>query len=66
MKKEVLMSITLVGQSCVASYLFSAGLRHAHSVLFSSDRKVTKVLKFPFWLNIFGKISIEIKKQKVT
>ena len=40
------------------SYLFNVGLTHAYSVLFSSNRNETEVLRFPFWLNIFGKISI--------
>ena len=30
------------------SYLFNVGLRHAHSVLFPSDRNETKVLSYPF------------------
>ena len=40
------------------SYLFSVGFTHAYSALFSSSRNETEVLRFPFWLNIFGKISI--------
>ena len=47
------------------SCLFNVGLTHAHSVLFSSDRNETKVLRFPFWLNIFGKISIQLKNRKL-
>ena len=47
------------------SYLINVGLTHVHSVLFSSDRNETEVLRFPFWLNIFGKIYIQIKKRKL-
>ena len=64
MKKEAcfninqLISTTLHRLVRGTSYLFSVGLTHAYSVLFSSNRNETEVLRFPFWLNIFGKISI--------
>ena len=71
MKKEVYFNINQLiwttlhrlvrGTSC----LFNVGLRHGRSVLFSSDRNETEVLRFPFWLNIFGKISIQIKNRKL-
>ena len=48
-----------------ASCLINVGLTNAHSVLFSSDRNETEVLRFPFWLNIFRKISIQIKNRKL-
>ena len=47
------------------NYLFNVGLTHAHSVLFSSNRNETEVIRFPFWLNIFGKIYIQIKNRKL-
>ena len=71
MKKEVCFNInqliwtTLHRLMRGISYLFNVGLTHAHSVLFSSDRNKTKVLRFPFWLNIFWKISIQIKNRKL-
>ena len=46
-------------------YLFNVGLTQAHSVLFSSDRNKTGVLRFPFRLNIFAKIFIRIKNRKL-
>ena len=47
------------------NYLLNVGLTHVHSVLFPSDRNETEVLQFPFWLNIFGKISVQIKTRKL-
>ena len=67
MKKELCFNIdqliwtTLHRLVRGTSYLFNVGLKHTHSVLFSSDRNETEVLRFPFWLNILGKISIQIK-----
>ena len=71
MKKEVCFNINQLIWTTFhrlvrgTSYLFNIGLTHAHSVLFSSDRNETEVLRFPFWLNIFGKISIQIKNRKL-
>ena len=71
MKKEVCFNInqhiwiTLHRLVPGTSYLFNVGLTHWHSVLFSSHRDETKVLKLPFWLRIFGKISIQIKNWKL-
>ena len=71
MKKEVCFNINQLIWTTLhrlvrgTSYLFNVGLTHAHSVLFSSDRNETEVLRFPFWLNIFGKISIQIKNRKL-
>ena len=71
MKKEICFNINQLIWTTLhrlvrgTSYLFNVGLTHAHSVLFSSDRNETEVLRFPFWLNIFGKISIQIKTRKL-
>ena len=71
MKKEVCFNINQLIWTTLhrlvrgTSYLINVGLRHVHSVLFSSDRNETEVLRFPFWLNIFGKISIQIKNRKL-
>ena len=71
MKKEVCFNINQLIWTTLhrlvrgTSYLINVGLTHVHSVLFSSDRNETEVLRFPFWLNIFGKISIQIKNRKL-
>ena len=71
MKKEVCFNINQLIWTTLhrlvrrTSCLFNVGLRHARSVLFSSDRNETEVLRFPFWLNIFGKIFIQIKNRKL-
>ena len=57
------MNLFRVHNIAYASYLSTASLRHAHSLLFSSDRNETKILRFPFWLNIFRKISFQIKTE---
>ena len=38
--------MNLSGRIAKASYLFNDRLRHAHSVLFSSERNETKTLRF--------------------
>ena len=71
-KKEVCFNInqliwTLHRLVRRTSYLFNVGLTHAHSVciVLYSNINETEVLKFQFWLNIFGKISIQIKNKKL-
>ena len=45
-----------------AKYLFNVGLRHAHSVLFSSGRNKAKFwFWFIFWLNTFEEKFFKIK-----
>ena len=67
MKKEVCFNINQLIWTILhrlvrgTSYLFNVDLTHAHSVLSSSDRNQTEVLRFPYLLNIFGKIYIQIK-----
>ena len=69
MKKEVYFNINQLIRATLhrlvrrTSYLFNVGLTHAHSVLFSSDRNETEVSRFSLWLNIFRKISIQIKNK---
>ena len=45
-KKFILILMNLSGNIAKASYLFNDRLRHAHSVLFSSERNETKTLRF--------------------
>ena len=56
--KEVCFDIN---QFIRTSYLFNIGLRHAHALLFSSDRNKTKILRL--WLNIIEKISFHIRAE---
>ena len=67
MKKEICFNknSAYLDYIAYASYLFNVGLRYIHFTLFSSDRNETKVLRFLFWLNIFGKIYIQIKNRKL-
>ena len=64
MKKEVFLNINQLIWTTLhrlvrgTSYLFSVGLTHVHSVLLSSDRNETEVLRFPFLLDILWQISI--------
>ena len=72
MKKEVCFNVNQLILTTLhrlvrgTGYLFNVGLTHAHSALVSSGRNETEVLRFPCSLNIFGNISIQIKKQEVT
>ena len=71
MKKEVCFNVNQLIWTILhrlvhgTSYLFNVSLTHAYSVLFSSERNETKLLRFPFWLNIFGKIFIQMKNRKL-
>ena len=43
-----------------SSQLFNVGLRHAHSEFLSNERNEIEILRFPFWLNTFEKLSFQI------
>ena len=72
MKKEVCFNINQLIWTTLhrivrgASYLFNVGLTHAHSVLFSSDRNETKILRFTILIEHTWKNFYPNKKQEVT